>query len=89
MHGQAFHVADTLSSVVTVPKVGGGMARPALIVLGDAPGLCAKFTANERPPGLTVIFLALYQFTGTSEGTPTTPGSFTISQAPNVSSFET
>jgi hypothetical protein len=91
IHGQPLVIADAVSAVVMVPDTGtGGTDQIAQIVMGNAAGpsgLCADFAANSQPSDFHGMYIALIVLSGSTPGPPTSPGTFTISTAPDIASL--
>jgi len=79
LHGQTFVPRDAISANVPHPAGTAGV-----VVLTDATGLCAQFTAGKAPKNSRFLVLTAFveQPSGTSVVAPSAPGIYTINGIP-------
>jgi len=79
VHGQSMMPADSISEAATV-AFSSGAAPAAVIMIGDAPGLCTTLSANLEPKSSGVLLIFLIDVnTGTgSLEVPSGTGTFSV-----------
>jgi hypothetical protein len=92
VYGHQLATMDVVSAAVMVNDSGtGAVDHLAMIVMGNAAGLCAKLTRNARPANFEGISIELTVISGppVTASTPTTAGTFTVASAPANASVNT
>ncbi len=74
--GQALTAQDAVSSVMTI-----GHDSQVLILVTNAPHICATYGANEQPANSQRVMIAVGSQTGYSTAAPTGPGVFAVHTA--------